>query len=80
MVSKVIDSLLDTIEDIMDFDVETDDGEEVCTHYLYKFLITYSNNNDDDVVSKKCFTHQVKLLLSEYKDDIKQIWKHMKLI
>jgi uncharacterized FlaG/YvyC family protein len=80
MVSKVIDSLLDTIEDIRDFDVETDDGEEVCTHYLYKFLITYSNNNDDDVVSKKYFTHQVKLLLSEYKDDIKQIWKHMKLI
>lgn len=80
MVTKVIDSLLDTIEDIRDFDVETDDGEEVCTHDLYKFLISYSNNNDDDVVSKKYFTHQVKLLLSEYKDDIKQIWKHMKLI
>lgn len=80
MVQKVIDSLLDTIEDIRDFDTIDEDGAEVCTHELYKFLINYNNHDDDDVVSKRYFTNEVKLLLTEYKDDIKQIWKHMKLI
>lgn len=80
MVQKVIDSLLDTIEDIRDFDTIDEDGAEVCTHELYKFLINYSNHDDDDGVSKRYFTNEVKLLLTEYKDDIKQIWKHMKLI
>jgi hypothetical protein len=80
MVEKVVDSLLDAIDDIRDFDTTDDDGAEVCDHELYNFLIEYRNNADDDAVSKRYFTNEVKHLLTEYKDDIKQIWKHMNLI
>ena len=80
MVEKVVDSMLDAIDDIRDFDTTDDDGAEVCDHELYNFLIDYRNNADDDAVSKRYFTNEVKLLLTEYKDDIKQIWKHMNLI
>jgi hypothetical protein len=78
IVDSVVDALLDAIEDITDFNETDKYGDEVNTHQLYKFLIKYHNN--EDVTTKRYLTNEVKRLLTDYKDDIKRIWKEKQLI
>lgn len=78
ILDSVVDSLLDAIEEITEFNEIDEYGDEVNTHHLYKFLIKYQNN--EDVTTKKHLTKEVKRLLTDYKDDIKRIWKENELI